>query len=89
MPGSLDSVANKLAEFPEVRYVQSAFGEDDMKFQAVAKSTEELHHFVANRLPEVLGIVRTRTSILAKVRKGIHECRPPELASCATGPERN
>ena len=78
-PGSLDSVASKLAQFPEVGYVQSSFGEDDISFQVLAKTTEELHYFVANKLPQIPGIVRTRTAIVAKVYKDIHKWRPPEV----------
>jgi Lrp/AsnC family transcriptional regulator for asnA, asnC and gidA len=80
--GSLDSVAHKLGEFPEVRYVQSAFGEDDITFQVLAKNTEELHEFVAERLPTISGIVRTKTSIVAKVYKEIHQWLPPEVEIC-------
>lgn len=77
--GNLDSVAQKLGEFPEVRYVQSAFGEDDITFQVLAKTTEELHRFVAEKLPTISGIVRTKTAIVAKVYKEIHEWLPPEV----------
>jgi DNA-binding Lrp family transcriptional regulator len=78
-PGELDEVANRLAEHPEVRYVQSAFGEADISAEVYARNTTELHSFVSEKLAEIPGISRIRTSVVSKIYKDLHKWLPPEV----------
>lgn len=76
---NLDEVARKIAEFPEVRYAAISFGDQDISVQVMAKTTEELYHFVSDKLARIPGVERTSTVIVPKVIKEIHEWLPPEF----------
>lgn len=75
----LDEVARKIAEFPEVRFVQAVFGDHDVSFQVLKKSSAELYNFVSTKLAGVQGIINTTTTILPTVFKELHEWLPPEV----------
>lgn len=75
----LDEVAKGIAEFPEVRWVQAAFGDYDIAFQILMKSSSELYNFVSTKLARVSGIIKTTTTITATLFKDIHEWIPPEV----------
>ena len=75
----LDEVARKIAEFPEVQWVQAAFGDHDLAFQVLMKSSSELYKFVSTKLAGVSGIIKTTTTIASAVFKDIHEWIPPEV----------
>ena len=75
----LDEVARKIAEFPEVQWVQAAFGDYDVAFQVLKKSSAELYKFVSTKLAGVSGIIKTTTTISSAVFKDIHEWIPPEV----------
>ena len=75
----LDEVAKKLAEIPEVRWVQATFGNHDLAFQVLMKSSDDLYNFVSTKLAGVPGIIRTTTTISATLFKDIHQWIPPEV----------
>ena len=75
----LDKVAKEIAEFPQVRWVQAAFGDYDVAFQVLMKSSSELYNFVSTKLAGVSGIIKTTTTIMATLHKDIHQWVPPEI----------
>jgi Lrp/AsnC family transcriptional regulator for asnA, asnC and gidA len=77
--GKIEEVAKKIAEFPEVQWVQAVFGDHDVAFQVLMKSSSELSKFVSTKLAGVPGIIKTTTNISSAVFKDIHEWIPPEV----------
>jgi Lrp/AsnC family transcriptional regulator for asnA, asnC and gidA len=75
----LDDVARRIAEFPEVRWVEATFGEHDIAFQILMKSSADLYSFVSTKLAEVPGILKTTTTVSATLFKDIHQWIPPEI----------
>jgi DNA-binding Lrp family transcriptional regulator len=75
----LDEIAKKIAEFPEVQWVQATFGDHDIAFQVLKKSSSELYYFVSTKLAEVSGILKTTTTISATVFKDNIDWIPPEI----------
>ncbi len=75
----LDEVAKKIGEFPEVQWVQATFGDHDLAFQVLKKSSSELYYFVSTKLAGVSGIIKTTTTISAIVFKNDYDWIPPEL----------
>lgn len=78
-PGKLDEAAKKIAEFSEVRFVQASFGDHDLGFQVLTKSSAELYEFVSTKLGQVPGIIKSTTTILPIVFKELNEWIPPEV----------
>ena len=79
----LDEVARQIAEFPEVRWVEATFGDHDIAFQIIMKSSSDLYRFVSTQLAEVPGIIKTTTTVSATVFKDIHQWIPPEVQNGA------
>jgi Lrp/AsnC family transcriptional regulator for asnA, asnC and gidA len=75
----LNEVARRIAEFPEVRFVQAVFGDHDIAFQVLKKSSSELYNFVSTKLAGVPGIIKTTTTITATLFKDIHQWIPQEV----------
>jgi DNA-binding Lrp family transcriptional regulator len=75
----LDEVARRIADFPEVRWVEATFGDHDIAFQILMKSSTDLYSFVSTKLAGVPGIIKTTTTISATVFKDIHQWIPPEV----------
>lgn len=67
--GMLTEVAEALAAMDEVRYVGITTGTYDIMASASFHSTEELFHFVSERLNKTRGIWRTQTSQVLRVWK--------------------
>lgn len=67
--GKLTEVADALADMDEVRYVGLTTGTYDMMASASFHSTEELFHFISERLNKTPGIWRTQTSQVLRVWK--------------------
>lgn len=78
-PGKLDQAAKKITEFSEVRFVQASFGDHDLGFQVLKKSSEELYEFVSTKLGQVPGIMKSTTTIMPIVFKELNEWIPPEV----------
>jgi len=67
--GALTKVAEGLAAMDEVRYVGLTSGQYDMMISASFHDTDELYHFISERLNKTPGIWRTHTSHVLKVWK--------------------
>ncbi|MEZ5097974.1 MAG: Lrp/AsnC family transcriptional regulator [Nocardioides sp.] len=67
--GSLDSVADRLAELDEVDYVVITAGAYDLLVEAVCESDEALLDLVSNRIRTVPGVVGTETFMYLKLKK--------------------
>jgi Lrp/AsnC family transcriptional regulator for asnA, asnC and gidA len=74
-----------IAAMPEVAYVAFSTGDQDISVQALFKTTDELHHFLTQRLHHVPGIRRTRTVLVPRIIKDTYQWLPPEDAFGMTG----
>jgi Lrp/AsnC family transcriptional regulator for asnA, asnC and gidA len=72
-------IADRIAEFPEVGYVAITTGSQDISIQVYARSTDDIHRFVVERLAPLPGIIRTNTFVLFKIIKD-RGWLPPEDA---------
>ena len=69
-PGSATRAAEKLADYPNVRFVGESFGSADIIIQTLHPDIKSLHHFIGTELPGALpDITRTETFQLARVVK--------------------
>jgi len=75
-PTKATSVAKKLTEFSEVRYVGVAVGEYDIIATACFKSNQELLSFLTGELTSLSGVTRTQTSLILDVKKHVHDWVP-------------
>lgn len=73
-------VATTLAGYPNVTYVASAIGETDVSIQVVARSTNEVYHFVTEVVRRIPGVRKSTTSIVPLVLKDVYQWRVPEDA---------
>lgn len=67
--GKIDSIAQKLRELSEVRYVALSTGNYDLVIEVVVSSNDELLTFLVDGLKDIEGITNTGTSIVLKVAK--------------------
>jgi Lrp/AsnC family transcriptional regulator for asnA, asnC and gidA len=67
--GSLDAVADALAELPEVDYVVVTAGTYDLLVEVVCESDEHLLQLISGRIRTVVGVVSTETFMYLKLRK--------------------
>lgn len=75
----LKEIAHEIAALPETRYVAISFGDHNVAAQVEAKSTQDLYHFVAQKLSKIPGIHKVRTVIIPEIIKDIEEWVPIEL----------
>jgi len=69
-PKESESIASKLAEFPEVLEVSSSFSEElVINAKVVAQDQAKLHSFIAHSIAPLPGVLRIRTSIITKCFK--------------------
>lgn len=75
-PGSVQGVASRLAQFPNVRFVGMSFGSADIIIQSLHANVQSLLRFVGTTLPaEAPGIASTETFQLAEVVKSSWDWR--------------
>jgi Lrp/AsnC family transcriptional regulator for asnA, asnC and gidA len=67
--GTLNEVAEALAQMDEVRFVGLTTGTYDMTISASFHSTDELYQFISERLGTTPGIWRTETAHVLRVWK--------------------
>jgi Lrp/AsnC family transcriptional regulator for asnA, asnC and gidA len=69
-PGSSEKTAQRLAAYPNVRFVGESFGSADIIIQTLHPDLRSLHRFIGTELPAALPeITRTETFQLARVVK--------------------
>lgn len=75
-PGSVEAVAARLAQFPNVRFVGMSFGSADIIIQTLHSNVRSLMTFVGTTLPAAApGIASTETFQLAEVVKSSWDWR--------------
>jgi Lrp/AsnC family transcriptional regulator for asnA, asnC and gidA len=67
--GTIDKVANQIAEFPEVSYLFMASGEFDLFVEVYCKDREQFVHFLNDKLQQIPGVRQTRTFMILKMYK--------------------
>ena len=67
--GQIDSVAEEVAQFPEVSYLFMASGEFDLFVEVYCRDREHFVEFLSSKLHKVSGIVRTQTYMIMKMYK--------------------
>lgn len=77
----IETIAHEIASLPETRYVAISFGEHNVSAQIESKSTQELYHFVAQKLSKISGIQKITTIIIPEIIKDIEDWVPVELSS--------
>ncbi len=70
-------IADQIAKFPEVGYVASSLGEQNISVQGYFRTNQELYEFVEQKLARIPGILRTRTVVVPWVTKRTWNL-PPE-----------
>jgi DNA-binding Lrp family transcriptional regulator len=69
-PKETERVAQKLAKSPEVLEVYTSLSEELLIIaKIVAANQESLHHFIADSIAPLQGVLRIRTSIITKKLK--------------------
>ena len=82
---AIRAIARRLAELEHVTYASCATGESDISIQVVARSVEELHSVVLDRIHNMPGITRTRTFILPLALKFTWNWKVPGGSHGETG----
>ena len=67
--GSVEAVADRLAELDEVDYVVVTAGSYDLLVEVVCESDEHLLELISDRIRAIDGIVATETFMYLKLRK--------------------
>lgn len=67
--GTTDSVANKIAQYPEVSYLFMASGEFDLFVEVYCKNREQFVSFLNDELQQIPGVRETRTFMILKMYK--------------------
>ena len=79
-----EAIVEAIAAWPEVSYIAFSTGDQDISFQALFKSSEEMHHFITARVSQVPGIRRTRTVLVPRIVKDTYQWLPPEVVYQST-----
>ncbi len=72
-----EQVVETIAAMPEVSYLAFLTGDQDISFQALFRSSDEMHSFVTHRLHQIPGIRRTRTVVVPRIVKDSYQWLPP------------
>ncbi|MGD8998640.1 MAG: Lrp/AsnC family transcriptional regulator [Anaerolineae bacterium] len=67
--GMIDSVANQIAQFPEVSYLFMASGEFDLFVEVYCRDREAFVAFLSEKLQQIPGVRQTRTFMILKMYK--------------------
>jgi DNA-binding Lrp family transcriptional regulator len=77
-PGTLRSVAEKLAELPQISYLVCATGDTDIIISIRARSIDEFYNFVIEVLGKIPGVRHTETYPLPVSIKSNTTWLPPD-----------
>ena len=69
LSGEVDSVAQEIAQFPEVTYLFMASGGFDLFVEVYCKDREHLATFLNEKLQQIPGVQRTETFMILKMYK--------------------
>ncbi len=75
----IETVGNALSQLPEVNYLAYSTGDQDISIQALLESSEAVYPFL-QKLSNIPGIRRTKTVLVPRILKSVHEWIPPESA---------
>jgi len=78
-PGNLQSMAEHLADLPQISYVACATGDTDVIISVRARNINELYDFVIETLGKIPGVRHTRTFLLPLKIKNIATWMPPDV----------
>jgi len=81
--GQVDTVADQIAQFPEVSYLFMASGGFDLFVEIYCRDREHLVSFLSQKLQQVPGVERTETFMILKMYKLSYrwgEAEPPRVA---------
>lgn len=78
-PGNLRSVAEQLAELPQISYVACTTGETDVIISVRARNIKELYNFVIEVLGKIPGVRHTQTYLLPLSIKENATWLPPNV----------
>jgi Lrp/AsnC family transcriptional regulator for asnA, asnC and gidA len=67
--GMIDSVANQIAQFPQVSYLFMASGEFDLFVEVYCRDRETFVVFLSEKLQQIPGVRQTRTFMILKMYK--------------------
>ncbi len=84
-PGSVSTVAETVARFPQVSYVACATGETDVSISLRVRSNEELFDFVTDQLGRIPSVHRTQTRLPPAKLKDIDTWLPPDILDASEG----
>jgi Lrp/AsnC family transcriptional regulator for asnA, asnC and gidA len=71
-------VANRIAQYKEIRFVMIVFGEYNVNFQIWTKTLSELFDFVTEQIGVMPGVIAVSVNIVAEVIKEIYGWSPIE-----------
>lgn len=75
-PGHVKETAERLTQFPNVRFVGTSFGAADIIVQTLHASVQDLHAFISEEVPKIApAVTSTETFQLAEVLKSSWEWR--------------
>ncbi len=66
---SIDEVATRIAEFPEVSYLAMVTGDFDLEVDVMCRDQVHLTGLIADRLRKIPGVAETKTNIILRVYK--------------------
>jgi Lrp/AsnC family transcriptional regulator for asnA, asnC and gidA len=76
----IKEVANAIAAFPEVRFVQIILGEYDVNFQIWTKTLADLHNFMTEEIASIPGVITMTSNMVSEVVKNIYGWTLIEIA---------
>jgi len=79
-PGSISSVAERLATFESVTYVGCSMGESDISVQVVGHDNREVYAFVTDVIGRLPGVRKTTTVIVPVILKDVYQWRVPKAS---------
>jgi Lrp/AsnC family transcriptional regulator for asnA, asnC and gidA len=83
----ISSIADEIAELPEVAYLFQAAGEFDLVAEVFCKDREHFVSFLNNKLQKIQGVERTQSFMILKMHKLSYrwgEAGPPDFARLMT-----
>lgn len=69
----LQSLHNEIQKLPEVLECHHITGDFDFRVKVIFENRQELHHFIANQLGTIQGVLRVNTSVALKEVKSTNQ----------------